>query len=54
MSVDRLDVSQKHYCPTASIIDAMTTICANLNKSMESGVEWGIMDFMVQCPHRGI
>ena len=50
MSVDRLDVSQKHYCPTASIIDAMTTICANLNKSMESGVEWGIMDFMVQCP----
>ena len=50
MSVDRLDVSQKHYCPTASIIDAMTTICPNLTKSLESGVEWGIMDFMVQCP----
>ncbi len=50
MSVDRLDVSQRHYCPTPSIIDAMTTICANLKKSLESGVEWGVMDFMVQCP----
>ena len=50
MAADRLDISKQHFCPTPSIIDAMTSICSKLDISIPYGVEWGIMDFMVQCP----